>query len=180
MKAYSINPEIQEIKEIDIEIQADTAYSFFSSLLIDEASTIANHIIYSDANALNNQKKPFFIGGQLVLGEVLIVGKDGLEDIEASIPQDELATLVSYEVPDFYQEVIELISSSNINFYRAFSVDKASEKIQLSIEWVLLTFNIADIATQNYFLTELKKAIDMDEDIAIFMQKMAQLAVNAI
>ena len=86
MKAYSINPQTQELKEINIEIQADTAYSFFSSLLIDEALTIAHHVIYSDANALNNNKTPFFIGGQLVVGEALIVGKNGLEDIEASIP----------------------------------------------------------------------------------------------
>ena len=180
MKAYSVNPEIKEVKEIDIEIQVDTAYSFFNSLLIDENQTIDKHVLYSDANALENKKKAFFIGAQLFLGKVLIVGREGLEDTQAIIPQNELEALVSYEVPQFYSDVLDLISSENVNLYRVFSVDKKGEKIELNIEWVLYTFNIADEKTQDYFLNELKKVLESKDSVAQYMQKMAQLAVNAI
>jgi len=180
MKAYSINPQTQTVKELDIEIQIDTAYSFFKSLLIDESLTINNHVVLSDANALNEGKKPFMIGGQLILGEALVIGRDGLEDIQASIPQKDLELLINYEIPEFYTQVIELVRETNINFFRTFNVDKSGEKIELNIEWVLYTFNIADEKTQEYFITNLKDTLAKEEDVVEYMKKMAQLAVNAI
>jgi hypothetical protein len=44
---------------------------------------------------------------------------------------------------------------------------------------VLYVFNIADDRTKEYFITELKKAIESKTDILEHMQKMAQLALNA-
>ena len=179
MKAYSINPQTQELKEIDIEIQANTVYTFFNSILIDESAVLTKHIIYSDANAMNANKKPFFLGGQITIGDVLILGRNEFEDSAASIPQDELELLIDYNVNEFYTNVLELIASSDINLYRTFEVDKKGEKVALNVEWVLYTFNIADQATQNYFVTELKKVVDSASNIEEYMQKMAGLALNA-
>jgi len=179
MKAYSIDPQKKELKEIDIEIQANTVYSFFSSILIDESQNITKHVIYSDANALNESKKPFFLGGQIILGDALILGREEFTDKEASIPQNELELLINYEVNPFYTEVLSLISSSDINLYRTFEVAKKDEKVLLNTEWVLYTFNIADEKTQEYFISELTKAISNGVSIESYMQKMAGLALNA-
>jgi hypothetical protein len=81
MKAYSIDSTTQEVKEIDIEMQANTVYSFFNSILTDELSTLDKHTIHSDANAISKNMEPFFIGEQLIIGNALIVGKDGLFNI---------------------------------------------------------------------------------------------------
>ena len=179
MKAYSINPQTQELNAIDIEIQANTVYTFFNSILIDESVVLAKHVIYSDANAMNANKKPFFLGGQITVGDVLILGRNEFEDIEVLIPQDELELLIDYNVNEFYLNVLELISSSDINLYRTFEVEKKGEKVALNVEWVLYTFNIADEATQNYFIAELKKVVTSKGSIEDYMQKMAGLALNA-
>lgn len=180
MKAYTIDPQTQTLKELDIEIQVDTAYSFFKSLLIDESLTINNHVVLSDSNALNEGKKPFMIGGQLIIGNALIIGRNGLEDTQATIPKKDLELLIHYDIPSFYTQVIEKLRQSDINFHRTFSVMKKDEKIELNSEWVLYTFNIADEATQNYFLDQLQIAIEKNENILNYMQKMAQLALNAL
>ena len=179
MKAISINPNDKSINEIDIEMQANTVYTFFSSILIDELSTIKEHIVYTDANALSENKIPFFIGEQLVIGDVLIIGQSSLSDSDVTIPLEQLESLVSYDVSKFYKEVFELISKTDINLYRPFDVKQDGADIQLNVEWVLYVFNIADDRTREYFLNELKKSVDSDETIEEFMQKMAQLAVNS-
>ena len=179
MKAYSVDPRAQELKAIDIEIQANTVYSFFNSILIDESSVLAKHVIYSDADAMNANKKPFFIGGQITFGDVLVLGRNEFEDMEALIPQDELELLIDYEVNSFYTDVLALIASSEINLYKTFEVEKKGEKVALSSEWVLYTFNIADERTQEYFINELKKVVDAKESVEEYMKKMAALALNA-
>ena len=178
MKEYSITPATQELKEIDIEMHANTVYTFFNSILIDDSPVITKHVIYSDANALNEKKTPYFIGGQITLGDALIVGREEFEDTEATIPQDELELLIDYSVNKFYLDVLELISASDVNLYRNFDVEKDGEKVPLNIEWVLYTFNIADERTQEYFINELKKSLDSGVDVEEYMQKMAGLALN--
>jgi len=179
MKAYSVSPDTQELKEIDIEIQANTVYTFFNSILIDESQVLSKHVIYSDANAMNENKKPFFLGGQILIGNLLILGREEFEDIPASIPQDELELLIDYNVNNFYREVISLVASSEVNLYRTFEVDKNGEKVALNIEWVLYTFNIADERTKEYFINELKKSITNNISVEVYMKKMAGLALNA-
>jgi len=179
MKAYSIDSTTQEVKELEIEMQANTVYSFFNSILTDELSTLEKHTIHSDADAISKNMEPFFIGEQLIVGNALIVGKDGLFDTDASIPKDELESLVNYEVTPFYKEVLKLIQDTDINLYRIFEVTKVEEDIKLNTEWVLYVFNMADDRTKEYFLDELKKALKTKKDITIHMQNMAILALNA-
>ena len=179
MKALSINPLTQEIEELDIEMKANTLYTFFSSILIDELESMNEHVIYADANALSEKKPAYFLGEQLIIGDALILGRFDFDDMDAKITKEELASLLTYEINDFYATVLELLASTDINLYRTFEVEKNGEKIALNSEWVLYTFNIADERTKEYFINELKKVLDAGESVEAYMQKMAQLAMNA-
>jgi len=179
MKALSIHPSSHEIKEIDIEMQANTVYSFFNSILIDELTTLNQHIIYSDANALCENKNAYFLGEQLIIGDALIVGQNSLNEKDVSISKKEIESLLTHEINDFYKEALSLLCSSDINLYRTFAVDSSTEKIALNTEWVLYTFNIADERTKEYFLVELTKVLNEKESVEEYMKKMAQLAINA-
>ena len=178
MKALSINPLTQEIEDLDIEMKANTLYTFFSSILIDELESMNEHVIYADANALSEKKPAYFLGEQLIIGDALILGRFDFDDIDAKITKEELASLLTYEVNDFYTTVLELLASTDINLYRTFEVEKNGEKIALNTEWVLYTFNIADERTKEYFINELQKVLDAGESVKAYMQKMAQLAMN--
>ena len=179
MKALTINPLTKKITEVDIEMKANAVYSFFNSILIDELSALQQHTIYADANALSELKTPYFIGEQLVLGDAFIVGLNGMEEVDALIDIATLETLITYEVNNFYRDALTLLAQSDINLYRNFEVLREEQQIQLNAEWVLYTFNMANEKTQDYFLVELQKAVDQKEDIALFIKKMAQLAINA-
>ncbi len=180
MQVLTINSEDFTIKSQDIQMQANSIYSFFDSILIDELETLNKHVIYTDANALSNGAKAYFIGEQLLLGNALVIGREGVEEKDASIKEEELSSLLIKDIPLFYQTALELLAPTNVNLYRTFEVIKENEKIALNIEWVLYTFNIADIKTQEYFINELKKALEMGSDVMNYMQKMATLAMNAI
>jgi len=179
MQALNINHKTQEVKEFDITMAANTVYTFFSSILIDELSSLKEHIIYTDANALSEKKTPFFIGEQLILGDVLILGREDFDDVDVQITKEELRSLINPNVNEFYKEVLDLLANTDVNLYKTFTVEKNSEKIALNIEWVLYTFNIADERTKDYFINELKKTLEAKENTAEYMQKMAQLAMNA-
>ena len=179
MKALSINPLTQEIEELDIEMKANTLYTFFSSILIDELESMNEHVIYADANALSEKKPAYFLGEQLIIGDALILGRFDFDDMDAKITKEELASLLTYQINDFYTTVLELLASTDINLYRTFEVEKNGEKIALNTEWVLYTFNIADERTKEYFINELQKVLDAGESVEAYMQKMAQLAMNA-
>jgi len=178
MKALSINNKTQKVEELDITMAANTVYTFFSSILIDELSSLKEHIIYTDANALSEKKTPYFIGEQLVLGDALILGREDFDDVDAQITKEELRLLINPNVNEFYTEVLDLIADTDVNLYRTFRVKKNGEKIALNIEWVLYTFNIADERTKEYFINELKKTLKAKENPTEYMQKMAQLAMN--
>ena len=179
MKAYTINPASQITEEIELDVQANTVYTFFNSISIDDLDTLDKHTIHSDADAISKGKKPFFVGEQLIVGEALIFGKDGLEDIEVTIPNVDLDSLVNYDVSDFYIESLKILKNSDINLYRVFELTKEGEDIQLNSEWVLHVFNMADTQTKEYFISELKKALDTKVNILEHFQKMAFLALNA-
>ena len=179
MKALSITPQKQTLEEIDIKMEPNTVYSFFSSILIDEHTTLKDHTVYTDANALSEAKTAFFIGEQLLLGNALITGSSPTGDTDTSIPLKTLESLISYDVSSFYLDVFDLIKTTDINLYRLFTVLKGEEEIALNIEWVLYTFNIADERTKEYFLNELKKSLNSTEEVEKFMEKMAGLALNA-
>ncbi|QOP42630.1 hypothetical protein FJR45_01145 [Sulfurimonas sediminis] len=178
MKALSIDNQTLAVQEIDITMAANTVYTFFSSILIDELAGLKEHVIYADANALSEKKKPYFIGEQLVLGDALILGRDGFDDVDAKIAKKELLALIHPDVNAFYKEVLELLADTDINLYKTFTVEKNGEKIALNTEWVLYTFNIADERTKEYFINELQKAVTAKSKVAEYMQKMAQLAMN--
>ena len=179
MQALSINPSSQEIQSIEIEMKANTTYSFFNSILIDEITTLQKHLIFTDANALSEKKPAYFLGEQLLLGDALIIGQNGLEESDATIPQKTLEELISYDIPTFYADVLSLLSETDINLYRTFTLSHNGETIALNPEWVLYTFNIADERTKDYFLTELSKNMSADEDTNAYLQKMAGLALQA-
>jgi len=178
MQALTINPLTQEVETIDIEIKANSIYTFFSSILIDELESIKEHVIYCDANALSEKKRAYFLGEQLILGDALILGRYDFDDVDVKIKKEELASLISYDVNAFYTKVLDILSSTDINLYRTFMVEKNGEKISLNVEWVLYTFNIADERTKEYFINELQKVLDASESVEAYMQKMAQLAMN--
>ena len=180
MKAYTINPKIKELQELDIEIEANTIYTFFNSISIDELSILDKHTIYSDREAISKQKEPFFIGEQLIVGDTLILGTDGFLDMEVTIPQEDLESLINYNVSDFYKDTLLLLKDTNINLYTLFEVSKKDENVDINTEWVLQIFNIADDRTKEYFLDELQKVVEANEDSLDFMQKMATLAMNAM
>jgi len=101
MKAYAIDSNTQKTKSINIEMQADAIYSFFDSTQTDELSTLEGHTIHTDANAVVKSKKAYFIGEQLVVGDALIVGKDGAYGRDANISKKELDSLLNYDVTSF-------------------------------------------------------------------------------
>jgi hypothetical protein len=180
MKALSLNAQTNEISEVDIVMQANSVYSFFNSILIDELTTLKDHIVYTDANAISEKKKAYFIGEQLLVGDALILGRQEFEDIDVAITLEDLKPLTKSELNEFYTKVLELLASTDINLYRTFSLEKAGEEITLNAEWVLYTFNIADERTKEYFINELDKIVKAKESVAVFMQKMAGLALNAV
>ena len=179
MKAYSIDPVTQKVEAIDIEMKANTTYSFFNSILIDEFEAIDQHTVSSDSNALGNGEKAYFIGEQLVIGKALIIGRNGMEEHDAHIPQNELELIVNFEVPGFYQQVLALLRTAEINLYRTFVLEHNNEEIRINSEWVIYAFNMADEKTKAYFLDELQKVVDAKEDVNAYIQKMAKLALNA-
>ncbi len=179
MKAYSIDPETQTVEELDIEMKANTTYTFFNSILIDDLSTINNHMIHTDANALSEEKKAYFIGEQLIMGKALIIGKNGMEEGDASISEKDLKKLLRFEVSKFYMEALTLLGKSDINLYNVFSVEQAGKEVNISTEWVLFAFDMADDRTKEYFINELKKTLDSKEDVPAFIHKLGQLAINA-
>jgi len=179
MKAYAIDPETQTIEEIDIEMKANTTYTFFKSILIDDLTTINDHMIHTDANALSDEKKGFFIGEQLIMGVALLVGKIGLEENDVTITKEDLEKLIRFDISDFYTQAFALLGQSDINLYKAFEVKQGEEIVHVSTEWVLFAFDIADERTKEYFLTELKKVLDNNEDVTAFIHKLGQLAINA-
>jgi len=179
MKALSIDAQTQEVQEQELNMAANTLYTYFSSILIDELGSIKEHVIYSDANALSEKKPAYFLGEQLVIGDALVFGREDFNDTDVKITKEELASLVNPNLNAFYTEVLELLSATDLNLYRTFEVEKNGERIALNSEWVLYTFNIADERTKEYFINELKKALDAGENAEAYMQKMAQLAMNA-
>jgi hypothetical protein len=179
MKAFSVNATNKEIKELEIEMQANSVYTFFSSILIDELESLNRHMIYSDANALSENKRAYFIGEQLVVGDALILGREEFADTDATITKEELESLVVYDLPSFYKDALALLTPTDINLYRQFTITHQGENLPLNSEWVLYTFNMADDRTKEYFLNELKKALSLSQTPDSFMQKMAGLALNA-
>ena len=179
MQAFSLSPNLQEIKSIDIEMKANTTYSFFNSILIDEITTLQKHLIFTDANALSEKKPAYFLGEQLLLGDTLIIGQNGLEESDVSIPLETLKELINYKVPAFYADVLSLLSTTDVNLYKTFTLSNNGENLALNTEWILYTFNIADNRTKEYFLAELSKVLEGNSNVNEYLQKMAVLALKA-
>jgi hypothetical protein len=181
MRALSLDAITQKVKELDIVVQANTVYSFFNSISIDELSAIKEHTIYCDSNAMHLKKTPYFIGEQLIFGNALILGQNELTEVDATIPKADLEKLINFNLPPFYKDVLELFATSDeVNIYKVFELTKDDKKYQLNGEWLLYTFNIADGKTKDYFLSELKKVVEKSGNIEDFIHKMSALALNAI
>ena len=178
MNVLSINPQTKKVEALEIEMQANSVYTFFHSILIDELTTLNEHVIYSDANALSEKKEPYFLGEQLLLGDALIVGRQDFEERDVTIDKEMLSSLLSYDVSEFYLKVLDMLASTDVNLYRTFQVQRGEERFDLTIEWVLYTFNIADRKTQEYFIEGLQKVLSSTQSVEAYMQKMATLAMN--
>ncbi len=179
MRFLHIDPLKHSIEEIELKVEANTFYTYFGSILIDELPTLGGHTIYTDGNALSEGKPAYFIGEQIVFGDALILGRNGFEEIDATIAPDDLAKMVRYDVPKFYQDALDILGKTDANLYRAFYVEHNGENMELNISWVLYFFNIADDRTKEYFLTHLAETIEKEEDVTAFMQKMAKAALRA-
>ena len=179
MKAFSIDPTTQTIHTHDFDGQVNSIYTFFNSILVDNSNPLNEHIVYTDANALISNATPYFIGEQLFLGKALILGQNGHEEVDAKISVEELSALINYEVNKFYKEALKALSEQNINLYKLLALDNQGSPLHVSYEWVVYTFNIADLKTQEYFLSNLEKTLQNQESVETFFQKMGQLALNA-
>lgn len=179
MQAISINPHQKSIDLLSIEMKADTVYTFFSSILIDEITSLNSHTIYTDANALEENKIPYFLGDQLLLGTVLITGNSAEGDTDVHVGIEILEELLSYEVSLFYRDSLKILSQTDINIYHLFSVEKDTQKLEINIEWVLATFNIADEKTKEYFLKEIKLSLESNNTQKV-IEKLGQLAMNVV
>ena len=179
MKALSIHPSVREVKEIEIEMKANTTYSFFNSILIDESQMLSGHLVFTDANALSQNKSAYFLGEHLIVGDALVIGKNGLEESDATIPARTLAELINYETPKFYTDVLKLLSKSDVNLYREFTVTRGDEKLSLNCEWTLYAFNAADDKTKEYFLAQLTQTLETNASVEEYVRKMTQLAINS-
>ena len=179
MKAYSINPENKNINITYFDGQPNSIYTFFNSILVDSSNSLHEHIIYTDGNAQSITHIPYFIGEQLFLGKALILGQNGLEEVDVKIEGTDLSELISYEVNAFYKKSLDALAIENINLYKIFEVNENGSGLHVSYEWVIYTFNIADSKTQDYFLNELNKTILENRSVKEYFKKMAQLAINA-
>ena len=179
MKTFTINPQTQEIMTHDFDGQVNSIYTFFNSILVDNSQALNEHIIYTDANALISTHIPYFIGEQLCLGNSLIIGQNGYEEVDAKIDIKQLQALINYDVNMFYKKALNALATENINLYTIFEVSDNGKPLHVSYEWVIYTFNMADEKTQSYFLNALDTTIAEEKSVQDHFQKMAQLAVNA-
>ena len=178
MKTYLINPENKNFSEQDFDGQVNTLYTLFDSLLLEHAYGINQHIIYSDSNAYERGERPFFIGEQLFFGKVLVIGLEGFGEVDVKIGLKELKSLCSFKINAFYSSALRLLQESKVSFYAPFE-GLSSEDMLINCEWVLYTFNMADEATQRYFLDALFKAQEENSDLLEQMKTMASLALKA-
>lgn len=179
MKIFSIDPETQTLETQNFDGQVNSIYTFFNSILVDNSHTLNEHIIYTDGNAQIDTHLPYFIGEQLFMGKALIIGLNGYEETDAKIKQEQLSSLISYDVNMFYKKALNALAKEQLNLYTIFEVNDNGTPLHVSYEWVIFTFNMADERTQEYFLNSLDMTIIEEKSVAQTFQKMAQLAVNA-
>ena len=61
MQFLAIEASSGEVSELELQMQANTLYTYFDSILIDELMPLNGHVVYSDANALSEKKKAYFM-----------------------------------------------------------------------------------------------------------------------
>lgn len=180
MKSYIIDPDTKAITNHEFDGQLNSIYTLFNSILIDTSHELHQHVIYSDEYAIDHNKTPFFIADKLFLGRVLICGINNLQEEDVTITVEELGALIRYEISDFYTQCLALLRQAKMNFNTHFTITHDNESTDLSYEWVIYTFNIADERTQRYFLDKLQETLDQNGDIHSYFQNMAQRAIKAM
>jgi hypothetical protein len=180
MNAYIIDPDTKTITTHEFDGQLNSIYTLFNSILIDTSHELHQHVIYTDEYAIDQNKTPFFIAEKLFLGRALICGINGLEEEDVKISVDELHTLISYDINDFYTQCLQVLTQAKMNFNTHFTLTYENEKTDLSYEWVIYTFNMADERTQTYFLEKLNETLAQNGDIDAYFQNMAQRAIEAM
>ena len=113
------------------------------------------------------------------MGNSLVIGQNGLEETDATITQEQLESLINYDVNMFYKKALNALATESLNLYKIFEVNDNGTPLHVSYEWVIYTFNMADEKTQSYFLNALDATIAEEKSVQEHFQKMAQLAVNA-
>jgi hypothetical protein len=180
MKTYIIDPDTKAITTHEFDGQLNSIYTLFNSILIDTSHELHQHVIYSDEYAIDHKRTPFFIADKLFLGRALVCGINGLEEEDVKISIGELEALIRYEINDFYTQCLAVLQQAKMNFNTHFTITHNNESADLSYEWVIYTFNMADERTQSYFLDKLHETLDQNGDIDAYFQNMAQRAVEAM
>lgn len=179
MNALLIDPQTKTISSHDFDGQVNTLYTLFDSLLLEHFYTLNGHIIYTDTNAFEQDEPALFIGEQLFFGKTLVIGLEGFGEVDAKIKPQELKSLISYKINAFYTSALGVLKAAKVNFYAPFEGFSEDKELEINCEWVLYTFNMADEATQEYFLTELFKVEPTAQAVLEYMKKMAKLAISA-
>ncbi len=179
MNTYIITPDTKTLTAHEYDGQVNSIYTLFSSILIDSSDSLNHHIIHTDGYATDNNETPFFIGEKLFLGRALVCGINGQEEVSVTITQEELSQLINYEINDFYLHCLSALAQAKISINQNFKISHNNEKIHLNYEWVIFTFNIADLQTQNYFLDKLDNVLAKEDGIKNHFQEMAKLAIQA-
>jgi hypothetical protein len=179
MKTYIIDPKTKSITPQDFDGQLNSIYTLFNSILIDSSQALNRHIIYSDEYATDNGCVPYFIGDKLFLGKALVCSENVDDGEDVSITAKELEQIINYDVNEFYLECLSYLSKEKISINKIFHIQDKDEKIKLSFEWVIYTFNMADKRTKENFLTNLKKTFQEKKSISEYFENMAQRAFDA-
>lgn len=179
MKAFLIDPETRTVTQQHFDGQPNSLYTLFGSLLVDSNAILNDHMVYTSSEALEKGQKGFFLGEKLLFGRALVTGYAGFEEIDATIPPNELEALLLFDLPEFYAKTLALLPSE-FSFDETFELTLGYETESVSPEWVLYIFNMADAKTKTYFLNELENSVTQGKNVLEYLKKMGELAIKSM
>ncbi len=178
MKAYLIDPQTRTITVQEFDGRQPSLFTLFGSLLVDTNDILNDHMVYTAREAFEEGEAGYFLGEKLLFGKALVTGYAGFEDLDAAITQEELESLLMYELPRFYRETLALLPKT-FSFEERYAVQTGGETAEITPEWVFYVFNMADENTKRYFLSHLEETATRGEDIHEYLKKMADLAIRS-
>lgn len=179
MKAFIIDPVTQSVSEQEYDGQPNSLYTLFGSLLVDSHEILHEHRVYNSSEAYEKSEPGYFLGEKLLFGKALVIGSAGLQDTDATIQTEVLEQLSTFDLPDFYKNVLSLLPME-FSFDETYEIEQGGFDEPMSAEWVLYAYNMADQKTQIYFITELENAIAKGETIHGYLKKMGEMAIKSM